>query len=168
MLAGREPLAEDTARWVAVTRLRQHRLVALKRAELPLVEDLVQPVAVDGCPMLYCLREDLPWFDGAEDAAGAADPLLLAPLDPLIYDRRVTRQLWGFDYTWEAYVPASKRKRGYYARPVLAGTELVGHIDLKADREAGRLGVVSRRVRRGHATVAAIRRLATFLGLKVA
>jgi uncharacterized protein YcaQ len=83
----------------------------------------------------------------------------------MIYDRRVTRALWGFDYTWEAFTPAPKRKRGYYALPVLSGTELVGHVDLKADRERGRLALVSRKVRRGHATDPAVRDLARFLGL---
>jgi len=166
VLAERERSAEETARWLAVARLRQHRLVALKRAELPLVEDLVQPVAVDGCPELHCLREDLHWFEPPEGAAAGADPLLLAPLDPLLYDRRVTRHLWGFDYAWEAYVPAPRRKRGYYALPVLAGAELVGHVDIKADRKRGRLSVVSRSVRRGQRTAAAIGGLARFLGLR--
>jgi uncharacterized protein YcaQ len=165
-LAAREHSADETARWLAVTRLRQHRLVALRRAELSLVEDLVQPVEIDGCPALHCLREDLHWFEPAEgSAAGSGDPLLLAPLDPLIYDRRVTRHLWGFDYAWEAYVPAPKRTRGYYALPVLAGTDLVGHVDIKADRERGRLRVVSRSVRRGQRTATAVIGLARFLGL---
>jgi uncharacterized protein YcaQ len=165
VLAAREPSPGETARWLAVTRLRQHRLVALRRAELALVEDLVQPIAVEGCPELHCLREDLPWFElpGGSDCA---DPLLLAPLDPLIYDRRVTRHLWGFDYTWEAYVPAPKRSRGYYALPVLAATELVGHVDVRADRGLGRLRVVSRSIRGGHRTAPAVGRLAGFLGLK--
>jgi uncharacterized protein YcaQ len=164
MLAAREHTAAETARWLAHTRLRQHRLVALKRAELPLVEDLVQAVAVEGGPVLYCLASDLHLFEG-QDAGGDAGPMLLAPLDPMIYDRRVTRELWGFDYTWEAYVPAPKRKRGYYALPILSGTELVGHVDMKADRKLGRLGVVSRSVRRGHETKLAITTLARFLGL---
>jgi uncharacterized protein YcaQ len=166
VLAAGEPSAEETARWWAVARLRQHRLVALRRAEVPLVEDLVQPVAVAGCPALYCLREDLGWFEpDARPEAAAPEPLLLAPLDPLVYDRRVTRQLWGFDYAWEAYVPAQRRKRGFYALPVLAGTELVGHVDAKADRGRGRLVVVSRRVRGVHATAGAVGKLAAFLGL---
>ena len=93
-------------------------------------------------------------------------PRLLAPLDPLIYDRRVTQQLWRFDYTWEVYTPAHKRVRGYYALPVLAGTELVGHVDPKADRPARRLRIISRRVRRGHAVAAAVRELVIFLGLR--
>jgi uncharacterized protein len=166
VLAGPGRSAAEIERWLAVTRLRQHRLVALKRAELALVEDLVEAIAVEGCPVLHCLREDLPLLEEArEPDGGAAGALLLAPLDPLVYDRRVTRQLWGFDYVWEAYVPAPKRKRGYYALPVLAGTELVGHVDLKADREAGRLRILSRRVRRGARTAPAIGDLARFLGL---
>jgi uncharacterized protein len=163
VLAAGRPTPAETERWLAVTRLRQHRLVALKRAEISLVEDLVQPVCVEGCPVLHCLAADLRLFEPSGEAA--AEPLLLAPLDPIIYDRRVTRCLWGFDYAWEAYMPAPKRKRGYYALPVLAGTELVGHVDLKADRERGRLGVVSRSVRRGHRVSPAVTRLARFLGL---
>jgi hypothetical protein len=50
---------EETARWSAVTRLRQHRLVALTRSELALVGDVVQAVAIEGCPLLHCLSEDL-------------------------------------------------------------------------------------------------------------
>jgi hypothetical protein len=49
---------------------------------------------------------------------------------------------------------------------VLAGTELVGHVEPKADREKGRLRVVSKRVRRGHHTAAALLDLAEFLGLR--
>ncbi len=156
---------EEAARWLALSRLRQHRLVALKRSEFPLVEDLAQPVSVDGCPALYCLVSDLPLLEAPGGEAAGEDTLLLAPLDPMIYNRRVTRHVWDFDYTWEAYVPAKRRKRGHYALPVLSGTQMVGHVDLKADRALGRLGVVSRRVRRGHATASAIRGLARFLGL---
>jgi uncharacterized protein len=165
VLAGRECTAQETARWLAVTRLKQHRLVALKRSELAVVGDIVQPVVLEGCPLLHCLAGDLPLFEEGPGPDPAAGPMLLAPLDPMIYDRRVTRHLWGFDYTWEAYVPEPRRKRGYYALPVLAGRELVGHVDLKADRGRGRLGVVSRRVSGGHGTAPAVRELARFLGL---
>ena len=164
VLSGKRRTADEIERWLAVIRLRQHRLTALKRAEFALVEDLVEAVEVDGCPTLYCLREDLPLLE--ESGEPAPGTLLLAPLDPLIYDRRVTLGLWGFDYAWEAYTPASKRRRGYYALPVLSGLDLVGHVDLKADREGRRLAVVSRSVRRGATTSAAIGTLARFLGLK--
>jgi len=55
---------------------------------------------------------------------------------------------------------------GYYTLPVLAGTELVGRIEPRAQRDAGKLVVLSRHVRRGCATAAAVRELAAFLGLR--
>ncbi len=163
-LAAAEPDAEATARWITLLKLRQLRLVALSRKDVSLVADLVQPLTVEGCPPLYCLREDLPLLDAPLTLA--APEMLLAPLDPLIYDRKVTRQLWGYDYTWEVYTPAAKRVRGYYALPVLADAEIVGHIDPKADRQLKRLVVVNRSIRRGYKASAAVKELAGFLGLR--
>jgi len=163
-----QPSAAETTRWLALLKLRQRRLVMLKKDELPRVADAVQPVAIAGCPPLFCLREDaLRLTSWADERAEAGAPVtLLAPLDPLIYDRRVTAALWDFDYTWEAYTPPRQRVRGYYALPVLAGTEIVGHVDPKADRPTRRLRVVSRRIRRGHKVAGAVRDLARWLGLR--
>lgn len=161
-----EPPEADTARWEVLTKLRQRRLTTLKRTELPSVADLVQAVRVADCPPLYCLREDVPLFDLPPAGAPLPAVQLIAPLDPLIYDRRVTSSLWQFDYTWEAYLPPAKRKRGHYALPVLAGIELVGHVDAKADRAAARLRLRSRSIRRGHTAAPALQELARFLGLK--
>lgn len=163
-----EPTKPETARWGALLKLRQRRLTALKRTELPHVADLVQPIAIEGCPTLYCLKADLPLLDVLTPSFDLRSPpvVLLAPLDPLIYDRRVTSALWGYDYTWEVYVPPAKRKRGYYALPVLAGTDLVGHVDPKADRPARRLRVMARSLKRGHKVADAVRALARWLGLK--
>jgi uncharacterized protein len=195
VLARPEAPRGDTARWIALLKLRQRRLVTLQREELSVVDDAVQRVAVAGLPPLYCLREDVAQLEAAAaiescpppasaessrprsraaaakspprpPPAAAATVHLLAPLDPLIYDRRVTAALWGFDYTWEAYTPPRKRIRGYYALPVLAGTELIGHVDPKADRAARKLVLRSRRIRRGHATAPALREFARWLGLR--
>lgn len=176
-LALPEPTASESDRWFATLKLRQRRLVALKRTELPVVEDLVQPIAIEGCGPLYCLRTDLSLLaeienrvtersDSSASKIENPTPLLVAPLDPLIYDRRLTARLWNLDYTWEVYTPAAKRTRGYYALPILSGHEFVGHIDPKADRDARKLSVMSRRVRRGHVVAPAVRELARFLGLK--
>lgn len=171
MLAQPAPDPQETARWRVLLRLRQHRLVILKKAELPLVEDRVQLVIVEGGLRLHCLREDAGLLDEAQVAVrgyretGGATRLL-APLDPLIYDRRLTARLWDFNYTWEVYTPVHKRVRGYYALPVLSGDEIVGHIDPKADRTAGKLLIQGRKVRRGHSTTAAVKELARFLGLR--
>lgn len=162
------PDTAATARWEALLKLRQRRLVALRRAELACVEDLVRPLRIDDGPVVYCLRNDEAVLD--EIRASPPAPVsvlhLLAPLDPLIYDRALTRRLWDYDYTWEVYTPPLKRVRGYYALPVLSGGQLVGHVDPKADRKSGRLVVVSRQVARGHAITPAVRGLASFLGLK--
>jgi len=69
--------------------------------------------------------------------------LLLAPLGPLVYDRRRTRELFGFDYTWEVYVPEPKRRWGYYVLPILKGEKLVGRVEPKLDRKAGVLTIRS-------------------------
>ncbi|MBI2513358.1 MAG: winged helix DNA-binding domain-containing protein [Opitutae bacterium] len=167
VLTLREATRRDTARWSAELKLRQRRLCTLKRTELPLVADLVQPITVENCPPLYCLRTDLSLLDLSTLTSHlSTSPLLLAPLDPLIYDRRVTSALWNFDYTWEAYTPPAKRVRGHYSLPILAGTDLVGHVDPKADRTARRLRIAARSVRRGHRTADATRALAHWLGLE--
>jgi uncharacterized protein YcaQ len=170
------PPRKETARWEVLLKLRQRRLTPLKRTELPLVADLVQPVTVEGCPTLYLLKSDLPLLAEIQDsgseisnlksAVGRGAPLLLAPLDPLIYSRPVTAALWDFDYTWEVYTPAAKRKRGYYALPVLSGHALVGHVDPKVDRLAKKLRIQSRAVRRGHAITGPLQDFARWLGLR--
>lgn len=162
-----EPTRPETDRWEALLRLRQRRLVFLKRAELAIVADRVQPIRIAGSPLLHCLLEDVALFDEGGATTNPQPPaLLIAPLDPLIYDRRVTQHVWDYDYIWEVYTPPAKRVRGYYALPVLSGHELVGHVEPKADRKQNKLSVVSRRVRRGHVTAAAVSQLARFLGLR--
>jgi uncharacterized protein YcaQ len=162
----------EVAAWAVRAKLRQRRLALLKRDELRAAEDFAQPVIIDGLdlPPLFCLCEDAPRFDPIQNQESnlenSSAPLLLAPLDPLIYDRRVTRALWDFDYTWEVYTPPAKRVRGYYALPLLAGTEIVGHVDPLADRAKKKLRVVSRRLRRGFRSAPVVSALAEFLGLR--
>ncbi len=55
--------------------------------------------------------------------------IFVAPLDQLMWDRKMVAHLFGFDYAWEIYMPESKRRWGYYVLPVLFGDELVARVE---------------------------------------
>lgn len=97
---------------------------------------------------------------------------LLCPFDPLVFFRPRVHRLFGFDYRIEIYTPAAQRRFGYYVWPFLLDGELVGRVDLKADRAANALQVIGAFVERGqqHDRVAAalieeLRSMAGWLGL---
>lgn len=68
---------------------------------------------------------------------------LINPFDPAIRDRNRLKALFGFDYKIEIFVPAAKRKWGYYVYPLLESDRFVGRIELKADRKKGTLNVIN-------------------------
>jgi uncharacterized protein YcaQ len=68
---------------------------------------------------------------------------ILNPFDPAIRDRKRLKRLFGFDYTVEMFVPAAKRKWGYYVYPMLEGDRFIGRIEVKAERAKNTLNIMN-------------------------
>jgi len=83
---------------------------------------------------------------------------ILAPFDPVVRDRKRAERLFGFDFRFEAFVPAAKRKYGYYVCPLLEGDRFVGRIEPRFDRERSALVVEGVWWERGIKSTAARRR----------
>ena len=108
-----------------VPQWRGHRQAMLQRARLRL------PSAV---------LEGTRWFwpEGENPASrrhGVLDRVyLLAPFDPVVWDRRRFEQLWGWAYRFEAYTPVAKRVRGHYAMPLLWRDQVIGWANLRVQQ----------------------------------
>jgi len=116
------------------------------RGTAELVErGLLAPAEVEGVKGLrYFPSEERHLWEGSADGHAIGDPSVafVAPLDPLLWDRRSLREVWGFDYIWEVYVPEPKRRWGYYVLPILFGDRIVGRFEPRLDRAAKTLRVL--------------------------
>jgi uncharacterized protein YcaQ len=93
---------------------------------------------------------------------------ILAPFDPIVWDRSRFEHLFGWPYRFEAYVPKAKRVRGYYAMPLLWGTDIIGWVNGSVDGgqltvDCGYVGKKPREKSYSAAFDAEVERLKTFL-----
>lgn len=95
------------------------------------------PVQVEGLKEIhYLVATEVPILEATAEPEPnrIAAATLVAPLDQLLWDRRLVRSLFGFEYIWEVYTPEPKRRHGYYVMPILFGDRLVGRIEPRYER----------------------------------
>lgn len=100
-----------------------------------LQEDKIREVTVEGCKdKFYCLTKDFALLEEAiTDGKRKSRTELIAPLDSMLWDRKLIKELFDFDYKWEIYTPENQRKYGYYVLPILSGESLIGRTEVIAD-----------------------------------
>ncbi len=96
----------------------------------------ISRILVDGVAYLYPTESS-----AAQDETAPRVVRLLAPFDPLVWDRARFKMFWGWDYRFEAYTPVAKRVRGYYAMPLLWGDDIIGWANITSPKGAGAMTV---------------------------
>ena len=117
----------------------------VRRTERLVAEGHLLPIEVEGLKgVRYVIAAEEPILAATADADSLppAAVTFLGALDPLVWDRKMLRALWNFDYLWEVYVPEAKRKWGYYVLPILFGDRFVGRIEPRIDRRAKALNIL--------------------------
>ena len=125
--------------WLGIPGIKsKERTAVLTRL---LEQGKVVEVRVEGIgPPLYMRSEDKPRLSQTLDFDGPSPrATVMAPLDNLLWDRRLAKELFDFDYVWEVYKPVAERRWGYYVLPILYGDRFVARFEPGRDKESGAL-----------------------------
>lgn len=132
------------ARWISDYFRLPHRLKDDALDVLVESGDLVHAAVRGWDAPGYVHREHLPLLRRAQRSAlRATHTALLSPFDPVVWDRERASALFGFDYRIECYVPAHKRRYGYFVLPILHRGRLIGRLDAKVHRDRGMFEIKS-------------------------
>ncbi len=125
--------------WLGMYDIRSpERKAAISRL---LEQGKITEVRISGIPTpLYMRSEDRPGLAGIMET----DPprpraAILAPLDNLLWDRRLVQELFDFEYKWEVYKPVAERRFGYYVLPILYGDRFVARFEPVRDTKSNSL-----------------------------
>ena len=127
--------------WLGINMSTEQRNVAINALE---ADGIIVKAEVESIRSpLFFLTEDIPLMEAVRQGVLDTKPRLefLAPLDPMLWDRKLVEALWDYHYKWEIYTPVNQRKYGYYVLPILYGDKFVGRIEAAADRKAATLVV---------------------------
>jgi hypothetical protein len=102
-------------------------------------EDKIKEIKIDGLDgTYYAVNNYLDYNQNIQNKVS-----FIAPLDNLIWDRLLVKDLFDFEYTWEVYTPIVKRKYGYYVLPMIYKTEMVGRIEFALNRNNEPLEIIN-------------------------
>lgn len=110
-----------------------------------LSETYITPVIVEDINHpFYCLTEDIKWMESIDKEIPAKPRCeFIAPLDNMMWDRNLIKEIFDFEYKWEIYTPQSERKYGYYVLPILYGDRFIGRIEMVYDKKCRELNVIN-------------------------
>lgn len=123
--------------WLGIENLKSvERAKAFKRLE---EEGKICKVWVEGSqePFYYRSEEETLWEKTSEPFGETPRFKFLAPLDAMLWDRKLIQRFFDFSYTWEIYKPREQREYGYYVLPMLYGDRIVGRIEPVCRRKEG-------------------------------
>ncbi len=124
--------------WVGTGIKGPQRKQALRRLE---EDNAVVPVEVEDIDATFYVRtEDKAQLE-TPHVGGETSAVFLAPLDNLLWDRKLIEALFEFDYRWEVYKPAKQRQYGYYVLPVLHGDRFVARCEPVYDKKTRELAI---------------------------
>lgn len=143
------PSKEEFAEYLILTAARTHGLVAekeiyyLRPGHVSAVSKMLKRLLGEGKLQEVAVEKNdnvnyfmLPGTMDSIKSKRAKEVHILSPFDNAVIQRKRLQQLFGFDFVIECYLPAPKRKYGYYCLPVLYGDKFVARLDPKADRES--------------------------------
>lgn len=151
------PTAEEYVRYLIITGLRSHGLVSAdeiaylrrestKKSVRRTLETMTEsgeilPVSIVGTPAKSIYYSTAAHLELTFEANPHA--VILSPFDSMVIQRKRLQRLFSFDYQIECYVPAPRRKFGYFCLPLLYCGEFIGTADCKADRTNKILKIIS-------------------------
>ncbi|MDV3429667.1 MAG: winged helix DNA-binding domain-containing protein [Bacillota bacterium] len=124
--------------------LNIHNFKAVQRNnvfEALIKEDKITEIQIeDKKDKFYCLTSDMDLIKSVLGNNKFKERTeLIAPLDSMLWDRKLIKEIFNFDYKWEIYTPAGERKYGYYVLPIISGINFVGRTEIINDKNSKEL-----------------------------
>ncbi len=127
--------------WLGIPGLKTPERNAVFSALLS--ENNIVPVNVENLKFTcYCSIKDIPLIEYIKEKPRLKKRCeFIAPLDNMMWDRKLIKEIFNFDYKWEIYTPKSERKYGYYVLPILYGEQFIGRIEMVCDKKKRKLNI---------------------------